>query len=437
MKKGISLAFSLIISVLLFAQEVKVEHTIYMIGDAGSGEKAAVNALQDKLKTEGKKSSVIFLGNNISPDGMPKKKRKRKRKAAEKIIDEQIEVVHKYKGHTYFIPGNEDWNNGKRHGRAAVKRLEDYVQDHHKKTKEIKFFPNNACGDPKVVEVNDNLVFMFLDSQWWLEDWNHEPDMNRGCSVKTRGEWLKRVRELINEYRHEQMVIFMHHPFHSNGNHGGDFSWKQHLFPLTDLHPNLYIPLPVIGSIYPLMRQGLGHKQDIDHPLYKQMTEGLLDAAGKQRGLIFVSGHENSLQYHNPGWHHFIVSGSGSRSSYVREGYNTPFASSKLGYTQLKQMSDGSMQLAFFDEDNQQLFERQIKGSKIHFDALDTTYTEALPDSFSAPAYAGYKMSKLGRFFMGSALPRCLDNASKTASSGRNRICGWIDPSFERRWICF
>jgi hypothetical protein len=403
MKYWLSLFLSLITSDLVFAQDAEVEHTIYMIGDAGNGEKAALNALEDKLKKEGKHSSVIFLGNNVSPDGMPKKKRKRKRKAAEKIVDEQIEVARKYKGKTYFIPGNQDWNNGKRHGRAAVKRLEDYVQKHHKKTKDIKFYPNKACGDPEIVEVNDGLVFMFIDSQWWLEDWENEPDMNQGCSVKTRGEWLKRVAELINEYRHEQMVIFMHHPIHSNGNHGGKYSWKQHLFPLTDLHPLLYIPLPAVGSIYPLMRQGLGNKQDIDHPMYKQLTEGLIEAAGKQRGLIFVSAHDNSLQYHNPGWHHYIVSGSGSQSSYARKGDDSPFVSSKMGYTQLKQMSDGSMLLAFFDEDNQQLFEQQITRSKIQFDDLDTTYSEALPDSFLVPAHADYKMSKFGRVFMGSA----------------------------------
>ncbi|MFT6211779.1 MAG: hypothetical protein ACJATE_002424, partial [Bacteroidia bacterium] len=83
MKYWLSLFLSLITSDLVFAQDAEVEHTIYMIGDAGNGEKAALNALEDKLKKEGKHSSVIFLGNNVSPDGMPKKKRKRKRKAAE------------------------------------------------------------------------------------------------------------------------------------------------------------------------------------------------------------------------------------------------------------------------------------------------------------------------------------------------------------------
>lgn len=394
----------LLVSISAFTQEeAKVVHTVYMIGDAGSGEKAVLNGLQYKLKKEKKHTSVVFLGNNISPDGMPKKKRKRKRRAAEKIIDEQIKVVEKFKGHTFFIPGNEDWNNGKRHGRAAVKRLEDYLQAHHKKTKEIKFFPNNACGDPKIVEVNDGLVFLFLDTQWWLSDWDHEPDMNRGCSVKTRGEWLKRVRELITEYRHEQLVIFMHHPIYTNGNHGGDYSWKQHIFPLTDLHRNLYLPLPGIGSIYPLIRQGAGNRQDIDHPLYRQLTDGILDAAGGNRGLIFVSGHENSLQYHNPGWHHYIVSGSGSKTAYVREGYNTPFAESKLGYAQLKQMSDGSMHLTFFDEDNRELYHNKITRSKTHFEHSDSAYATVLPDSFYAPAHADYRMSKFGQIFMGSA----------------------------------
>lgn len=398
------ISIGVLCSPLAFAQtEVEPVHTIYMIGDAGYGDKAVLNGLKDKLKDESVHSSVIFLGNNIAPSGMPKKKRKRSRKAAEKILDEQIEVVKEYEGHTYFIPGNLDWNNGKSHGRSAVRRQEDYLQDTLKKTTDIKFYPNNACGDPKIIEVNDELVFLFLDTQWWLQDWKQEPNMNQGCEVKTRGEWLKRISELINEYRHEQMVIFMHHPMHSNGNHGGKYSWKQHLFPFTDLHPNLYIPMPGIGALYPIFRQGLSNKQDLDHPLYQQMMKGIMDGVGRHRGLIFVSSHDNSLQYHDYKWQHFIVSGSGSRSSYVRKGENTPFASSEMGYAQLKQLANGSMILAFFDANNKLLYEKQITDSKISFEEIDTTYSEALPDSFLAPAHAGYKASKFTEAFMGSA----------------------------------
>ena len=42
----------------------------------------------------------------------------------------------------------------------------------------IKHFPNNACADPKVIKIHKDLVFVFLDSQWWLQDWSKEKKMN-------------------------------------------------------------------------------------------------------------------------------------------------------------------------------------------------------------------------------------------------------------------
>ncbi|MDA0714236.1 MAG: hypothetical protein O2867_09045 [Bacteroidetes bacterium] len=61
------------------------------------------------------------------------------------------------------------------------------------------------------------------------------------------------------------MVVVGHHPLKSNGEHGGRFTLKDHIFPLTAKFPNAYIPLPGLGSIYPLYRSMLGDKQDIQH----------------------------------------------------------------------------------------------------------------------------------------------------------------------------
>ncbi len=350
----------------------KAEHTIYLIGDAGNGNTLVLDGLKQRLSKENKHSSVIFLGNNVLPDGMPKSKKKTNRDEAEKVLKLQLDVVEKFKGRTYFIPGNKDWNNGEADGRSAIKRQEDFIEKNRKKIDDIDFYPDNGCGDPKVVEVNKHLVMIFLDSQWWLQDWTREEEMNRGCEITTKTQWLEKIRDLVVDYRHEQIVIVMHHPPFSNGNYGGKYSWKQHLFPLTDVHRNLYVPLPGLGSLYPLFRQRFGSRQHTDHPLYRQMTEGILEALGTSKDIIFVSAHEHGLQYINTLGQHFVVSGSG-----------------------------GSSILQFFNADNQELYSEEIVGSKLDFKDVDYDYPSVLPDSFAAAGFAGYDASKFAKVFIG------------------------------------
>jgi hypothetical protein len=68
-----------------------------------------LNSLHEKLVLANKQSTLLFLGDNIYPKGMPQKK----------IIDYEIahnklqnQKFQKFQGKTIFIPGNHDWYNG-------------------------------------------------------------------------------------------------------------------------------------------------------------------------------------------------------------------------------------------------------------------------------------------------------------------------------------
>jgi len=76
--------------------------------------------------------------------------------------------------------------------------------------------------------------------------------MNRKCDIKSRGDLLKRIEEIFVDHKNDEIVVLLHHPIQSNGNHGGKFNLKQHIFPFTALDKNLWIPLPIIGSINPV-----------------------------------------------------------------------------------------------------------------------------------------------------------------------------------------
>ncbi len=343
----------------------EIVHTMYLIGDAGNAKEgkkppAALQFLGEKLKTASANSSVVFLGDNIYPDGLAPKREKKER--AEDIfrLDAQLEILKNFKGRPFFVAGNHDWAKW---GLDGVQRQEKYIEKQLDKGN--VFIPNAGCGDPKEVELGENLVLLAIDSQWWLQDWKGETEINNGCEVKSRFVFLKWFEEALKANRSKNVVIVMHHPLYSNGPHGGFDTPKQHLFPLTQLKDNLYIPLPGIGTIGSFLRSTVGIPQDLAHPDYKALKKGLLAGANKNGSFIFAAGHEHNLQYFQKEGQHFIVSGAGSKKSPAKGGNDAEFAYGQYGFSQLDFYEDGSVWIKFWaaykDQAGQLVFQKKIK----------------------------------------------------------------------------
>jgi hypothetical protein len=188
------------------------------------------------------------------------------------------------------MPGNHDWRSGLK----RLKKFEDYVEEYE--DIKIEWIPDDGCSGPEVVEINDNLVVIFVDSQWWLMNWDKEPELNSGCENKSKKNFLYFFEEAMKKHRRKNVVIAMHHPLYSNGPHGGRFTTMQHLFPLTQVNPKLLIPLPGIGTALSFLRGTIGSRQDIAHPELKSLRKGLQASANKNGSFIFVAGHEHNLQ---------------------------------------------------------------------------------------------------------------------------------------------
>jgi len=383
--------------------------TIFLIGDAGepdlNTQEPTLRLLQQELQQADSNSTVIFLGDNLYTYGLPKKDDPTRHKSEAKLL-ESLKILDGYAGKPYFIPGNHDWNNESAGGRKAVKRMEDYIETYLGKGN--TFLPDNACGDPNKEKLHKDLVLIFIDTHWWLHDWSEEKGMNKKCEVKTRWDFIELLEEKFARYKNDQKIVLMHHPFYSNGNHGGYFSAKQHLFPLTQLHKNLYIPLPFIGSLEPLVRKVTGTRQDIRNAEYTEMKNaiiGLLDETYKD--VIFVSGHEHNLQYFKELEQHFIVSGGGSKASHARKGNNAVFAHQAEGYAKLYYYESGEVWLEFVTPEGdgssgEIKFRKQIVAPKPEKVVDDQVW------DFPDPALEGttvgsndFKVSKFSEFWMG------------------------------------
>ncbi|MDN5203902.1 BamA/TamA family outer membrane protein [Fulvivirgaceae bacterium BMA10] len=342
-------SFLFIIQPYAFGSTVQSDsllHTIYLIGDAGEPAPGIhldqnLLLLENQLMASGEKSTVIFLGDNIYPMGLPEKNH-HSRKSAERKINEQIEIVKKYEGQIAFIPGNHDWKKGKRKGHAYILNQEEYVENALDSAN--VFLPDGGCPGPVEIHPNEEMVIIILDTQWFLHPWE-KPEEESDCDAKSSVEVFVKLEDVLRRNSHKKIVIAAHHPMYTYGIHGGKSTFKQHLFPLTDMSDGLYIPLPVIGSIYPLYRKYIGNIQDATNARYKVMRRAMISLFEQYPNLIYASGHEHSLQYITNNKVHYVVSGSGSKTTPVKQGKYAKFVQSKKGFARINYYTNGDVKL--------------------------------------------------------------------------------------------
>lgn len=324
-----------------------LQHQVFLIGDAGGDKNGkpveTLKIIEQKLKEVGKNSSVIFLGDNIYPHGLPAKGAP-SRKTAENNLKAQLDILKEFKGEIFFIPGNHDWEAVD--GVEGVRRQEEFVQDYLDRGD--TFIPDDGCSGPEVEDLSDNTVLIAIDSQWYLENWDHEEDINNDCEFRTRELFLRELEDKIKDNRSKNIILAMHHPLNTNGRHGGHFSAKEHLFPLTIINKNFYLPLPGLGSALAFLNSAIARPQELAHPNYRAFKTSLMDIAEKFTNVIFVSGHEHSLQYFEEEDQYFIVSGSGSRRTPVGLGDDAQFVAGVEGFSNLNIYEDGEVWVDFW-----------------------------------------------------------------------------------------
>ncbi|HEU4470001.1 MAG TPA: BamA/TamA family outer membrane protein [Flavisolibacter sp.] len=325
-----------------------INQRIFLIGDAGeihSGSHPVVDWLKKHVNWNDEKNTVIYLGDNIYPLGLPLEGDP-SYDISKRIIDYQISLVKGKKSRAYFIPGNHDWRNGKIGGWQQVVNQQDYINS--QELKNVQAWPLYGCPGPVEVEVTDKVVLALVDSQWFLH-MHDKPGPGSTCSSKSIEEFQTELGEIAAAHPNQLMIVAMHHPPHTYGVHGGVYTWKEHIFPFTALKPNLYIPLPVLGSVYPLTRGVFGNIQDVGHPLYRTMANSIEEVIKLHPYPIVVSGHDHSLQMIMKDSIPFIVSGAGVKSTRAREGDDKLFSDLNLGFVVIEVWNSGKSEVKFYN----------------------------------------------------------------------------------------
>lgn len=323
-----------------------IQARIIMVGDAGKlteGKQPVVSAIQ-KLIPLDKKTTVIYLGDNLYKTGLPDNTLPTY-DIAKAPLDSQIHIAGKSDAKVYFVPGNHDWANGTSTGHESILRVQTYIDVLGNNN--VQMLPRDGCPGPEEVEITDDVVMVMMDSQWWLHE-EEKPGIESDCPFKTIPEVLTELEEILAKNSKKLVLFAFHHPLRSYGPHGGYFTLKQHIFPLTDLRPNLLIPLPLLGSAYPLTRSIFGTAQDLKHPLYQKMIHDVEEVTKGHPNLVYMSGHEHTLQLIKDSGYYYVVSGSGSKSNRVSKGKNSLFASEQTGFAVMNISKNKNVDIKFY-----------------------------------------------------------------------------------------
>ena len=391
-----------------------IAHTFYLIGDAGNSSltknSPALDYLKKHIKNASKKSTLLFLGDNVYETGIPKKKSE-DYPLAKRRIEAQTDVAKSFNGNSIFIPGNHDWYNGL----DGLKREEKLIE---KALGKKAFLPQNGCPLEKV-DISKDIVLIIVDTHWYLTDWDNHPTINDNCEIKTRTKFFNEFEGLIKKARGKTTIIALHHPMFTNGSHGGKYSLKSHLSPV-----------PVLGSLKNLIRETSGlSNTDIQNKKYNVLRKRIITLSQENDKTIFVSGHDHNLQYIVEDNLPQIVSGSGSKTTPTKLTGNAKFTYGEQGFAKLDVYKDGSSNVSFYTvKDDKVVYQTEVL--KANEKKSFTTFPKNSITEKKASIYTKEEINKSGvyRFLWGERYRKYFGTEVNAPTVGLDTLFGGLTP---------
>lgn len=318
-----------------------VRTRLLLLGDAGApaSDEPVLRDLARWGAALPERTTILFLGDNIYPWGLADESDPLHEITSWRL-GMQIDAARESGARAIFVPGNHDWAHGGPHGLRTLRRQEQAVVA---ALGPDSFLPAGGCAGPVAVDL-DGLRLVIFDSQRFVQKVPVAP-----CGSTEAG-IVGEIERLTADAGERDVIVIGHHPVASYGPHGAFADWRDHLFPLTNLWSWAYLPLPVIGSLYPLVRNSLGpSSQDIGHELYQDMIDALEEALLDDKPLAYAGAHDHSLQVleGDEAFGYVLVTGAGSTPliTKVGSGNDTLFAHAEAGFMVIDVLRSGRIGL--------------------------------------------------------------------------------------------
>lgn len=276
-----------------------IETTVFFIGDAGEPDPRDIGAPLESLTVQASvnpaRTIVVFLGDNIYPEGIPEEGAAEFRDARRRLAAQVLAVPPGAKG--IFLPGNHDWGNVTPFGLYSLRNQERLIAAIARGTegagaRDVRMVPSNGCPGPTVLD-QGRLRLISLDTQWWLHPYIVRDSASQ-CR-QTMGDVTAELRRQVQVPAERSPVVIVagHHPLMTGGEHGGYCS--------------------ISG---PFRRLGV-HAQDVMSGTNKRMRDSIESAMSVRPPLIYAAGHDHNLQVlrgSDDAAEYLLVSGAGSDS---------------------------------------------------------------------------------------------------------------------------
>jgi hypothetical protein len=326
----------------------RVETRILVLGDAGAPlrpKDPVLEAARKEAARDPERTVALFLGDNVYPSGLVGEAHPQ-RKEMERRLDAQLAVSLESGARSIFAPGNHDWEAWGPGGWDAIRRQGDYIEEKGQGLAEL--LPDEGCPGPVVRDVGARIRLVLLDTQWWVHPHAKPRHPSSDCSTDSETEVLDALEESIASAHGRYVIVGAHHPLATGGAHGGYFGWRDHLFPLRARKSWLWIPLPGVGSIYPIARRSGVSDQDMGGALNRRMREAIEGVFSRHPPLVYAAGHDHNLQVlAGSDARYVLVSGAGYYGHLSRVAWtpSTMFARAASGYMVLEVDPDGRPRL--------------------------------------------------------------------------------------------
>ena len=365
------------------APDSQLRYSFFLIGEtyrSTSNQSPELRLLQNQLLEAGEKGVALWMGNNGTKHGLPEGKFETRRAKAESAITERLKILDGFDGQVIMMPGYNDWDAGGPHGYANVLNQEEFIEEELMDEKNV-FFPDDACPGPVEIDIADDLLLLVINTQWVLHEWE-KPLEESLCDVITEADLLVKIEDVLRRNAHRKVILAGHHPMFSNGLHGGYFPAAMHLLP------------PVLGALYVEYRQSAGNRKDLSNRRYTALRKSLVRVLDEFPNLIYVSGLENSLQYHKVKDQHYIIAGSLDKATGVAAGNNAQFAHGETGFGKINVYENGDIWLEFWTAEN--------GGSLVYrHKLLNHQYQVPDPEQYGDLDFSGQTASSVGNLTLG------------------------------------
>ena len=349
--------------------ENEIDKTFYLIGNTGSTD--ASNSLKSLSayisENNSKDSYVLFMGNSFYPSGFSTKD-KELSKESENSMQIQLDALKEFKGKIIVLPGSMEWKGGV----DGLQLEEEFLKERFEERHILQ--PHNGCP-LESIKISKNIQLILFDSQWFLEDWDEYPKMNKKCEIKTREKLFIEIESELKKQREKTIIFAMYHPMITNGEHGGQY-------PL--IHKDFFSTF-----IKQIKTQGAISKNDRYNKRYNNLMDRLQILSRNHERLVFISSLDKSLQYSEHSNIKQVVSGSGSDASAASLGQYGKFSYGGQGFGRLDIFKNSKTQIQFFkageNASSEFLFQKEIISEEKDYDI--SKLKENFPSTVKAKVY--------------------------------------------------